>query len=147
MFTGPLHPLSNMISLRIVYLNNNAFTWPINPKLWALPDISVLRLNTNNLSGNLPVVLRSALRELDVRKNLFGGQIPQGFFNWPGLNFLDMSANRFSGRIPWEFEQLNIFTTSESSKEHSLPSLLTLYSHSEDTSMDFINTSIVSSPH
>lgn len=106
LFTGPLHPLSNMTSLRIVDLSNNAFTGPINPELWALPDISVLRLSTNNLLGNLPVVLWSTLRELDVSKNLFGGQIPQGFFNWPGLTFLDMSANRFNGRIPGNLNNL-----------------------------------------
>jgi hypothetical protein len=95
-----------MTSLRIVDLSNNAFTGPINPELWALPYISVLRLSTNNLLGNLPVVFRSTLRELDVSKNLFGGQIPQGFFNWPGLTFLDMSANRFNGRIPGNLNNL-----------------------------------------
>lgn len=99
-FTGPMYPLSNITSLEIVDLSNNAFSGPINPDLWALPDISVLRLSMNSLSGNLPVVLGSTLRELDVSKNLFEGQIPQGFFNWPSLTFLDMSANRFSGRIP-----------------------------------------------
>lgn len=105
-FGGPLHSLSKITSLRVVDLSNNTFTGPVNRKLWALPDISVLRLSMNSLSGNLPVVLSSTLRELDVSKNLFGGKIPQGFFSWPGLTFLDMSANRFSGRIPENLDNL-----------------------------------------
>lgn len=88
--------LSKITSMRIVDLNNNTFIGPINHKLWDLLDISILRLSMNCLSGNLPIVLSSTPRELDVRKNMFGGKIPQGFFKWPGFTFLDMSTNRSS---------------------------------------------------
>eukprot|EP01018_Ginkgo_biloba_P014151 Gb_19925 [translate_table: standard] len=106
MFTGSLQSFTNRASFEILDLSKNAFTGSVNPTLWASPRISILRLNMNNLSGNLPSGFSSSLKELDVSNNMFEGQISQDFVNWPDLSFLGMSSNRFSGRIPGNLSKL-----------------------------------------
>ncbi|CAM0149275.1 unnamed protein product [Urochloa decumbens] len=71
--------------------------------------IIMLNLNSNRLSGELPIFLRKCqnLTFLDLGYNQFSGMLP----TWigeklPSLSFLSMRSNLFYGHIPQELTQM-----------------------------------------
>lgn len=106
-FTGQLYSLSNMSSLEVLDVSNNAFDGSLNSDMWAsCHRIAVLRVGMNKLSGKMPRVYGSSLRELDVSNNMFGGLIPPMLINLSSLRSLDLSDNRLSGKLPENFSSL-----------------------------------------
>ncbi len=67
-----------------------------------LPDLKVLRLRSNFLTGELPawVYTSTSLEILELAYNRFSGAIAGERFNAPELAHLILGANRFSGALP-----------------------------------------------
>jgi hypothetical protein len=85
--------------------------WFVNPDIcngWAgiacdAGNISLIRLNDNNLSGFLPVQLADliGLQILDISENdALGGAIPAGLFGITTLQTVVLAHNNLSGQIP-----------------------------------------------
>ncbi len=67
-----------------------------------LPDLKVLRLRANFLTGELPawVYTSNSLEILELSFNRFSGAIAGERFNAPELAHLILESNRFSGTLP-----------------------------------------------
>ena len=67
-----------------------------------LPDLKVLRLRSNFLTGELPawVYTSTSLEILELAYNRFSGAIAGERFNAPELAHLILESNRFSGTLP-----------------------------------------------
>ncbi|KAI4296253.1 hypothetical protein L6164_036226 [Bauhinia variegata] len=123
---GCVHDLSPKLKLHTLDLSNNNFSCPLPhlpPKLRELNlaensffgnisrvcktlginnSLSVLRLNLNNLSGNLPNCWNygEKLVILDLSDNYFSGPIPYSFGSFTRLHSLSLRNNSLSGEIP-----------------------------------------------
>ncbi|XP_044968258.1 receptor-like protein 13 [Hordeum vulgare subsp. vulgare] len=66
-------------------------------------SLEVLTLNDNEMNGSLPAAavenLRN-LRQLNMSRNSFSGNLPDSLFALPHLKILDLSGNEFGGGIP-----------------------------------------------
>lgn len=67
-----------------------------------MKKLSVLSLQSNNLSGALPASLGELgeLRRLDLSFNRLFGSIPTRLADAPMLNVLDVRNNTLSGSVP-----------------------------------------------
>ncbi|XP_074295619.1 putative leucine-rich repeat receptor-like protein kinase At1g68400 [Silene latifolia] len=105
-FSGPLPsslPLP-LPSLKLLFLSHNRFSGPIPASLSSLPLLLRLDLSHNSLSGPLPVdqlnrithLLTLRLEGNNLTGNIAGLQLPD-------LQELNISANSFTGQIPRVF--------------------------------------------
>ncbi|XP_072977531.1 receptor-like protein EIX2 [Typha angustifolia] len=117
-------------SLRLMDLSNNNITGEIPPSMGSLTTLQSLDLNRNNLYGELPSELQYCknlffldlgnnnfsrkipiwigekllnLRYLQLRSNMFDGNIPPQLAQLTALQVLDLSDNKLSGSIPRSF--------------------------------------------
>lgn len=121
--------LFSLTSLELLVLDNNAFTGAISSSvgqlskltrftvggnqlsdtlptaLSSLPDLEVIWLFKNQLSGPLLAEWASSLIVLDVYDNQLTGNIPSQLTELPNLQQLVLGGNRFNGAIPDEFGQ------------------------------------------
>ncbi|GMH05519.1 hypothetical protein Nepgr_007359 [Nepenthes gracilis] len=112
---------STVSSLQILDLSNNRFTNWVNLTLF--PNLKALDLSHNNLrlfppgvsrltklehldvsscnlSGTLkPILGLESLKYLDVSNNKLQGDFPSDFPPLGGVNFLNISVNRFTGQV------------------------------------------------
>ena len=121
--------LSQAINLQYFNISDNPVLGGIIPsKTWTLPilqnfsasscgisgnipsfqgcdSIAVIELNTNNLSGYVPVSISSchSLERIALASNNLSGHIPDELADLPDLSFIDLSHNSFSGPIPTKF--------------------------------------------
>ena len=121
--------VSTCSSLRYLSLSENGFDGQIPPGIGVIPGLEKLILGSNNFAREMPFSLMncSALKYLDISDNGFGGEV-QGFFGkleslthlilhsnnytdgivssgilrLPKLIMLDLSLNRFFGKLPTE---------------------------------------------
>jgi hypothetical protein len=72
-------------------------------------NLTVLSLEENNLSGNLPPEMEgmSNLIFANLSHNSLTGSIPPEFGNMPSIRWLDLSKNNLSGGIPSEIGNLS----------------------------------------
>ncbi|KAK4492883.1 hypothetical protein RD792_000208 [Penstemon davidsonii] len=124
--------LGNLLSLRELYLANNAFSSKIPLTLWSneyiqiidfsnnffdgplphetgnLKGLTVLDLSGNQFFGEIPTTFGQlqSLNSLTLSNNKLQGHIPDFFDNLKGLEYLDLSRNNFSGEIPQSLETL-----------------------------------------
>ncbi|CAI9285706.1 unnamed protein product [Lactuca saligna] len=74
------------------------------PKCFGLlPNLQVLILSSNQLSGVIPSSLGnlgSSLQWLSLNNNSFQGELPKTLANCTSLALLDLGENRFSGSVP-----------------------------------------------
>lgn len=80
-FNIPLPDFSGFTSLCELFLRDNGFTGRISTTLFNNPELKILNLNDNELSGSIPDNLKD--------ENVL-----------PSLNFLYLNKNRLSGAIP-----------------------------------------------
>eukprot|EP01064_Diplonema_japonicum_P009306 TRINITY_DN16789_c5_g1_i1.p1 TRINITY_DN16789_c5_g1~~TRINITY_DN16789_c5_g1_i1.p1 ORF type:complete len:444 (+),score=38.07 TRINITY_DN16789_c5_g1_i1:51-1382(+) len=99
---GDLPELSQMHSLRSVYLGNNALIGTIPTNLNNLHFLTVVSLFGNSLVGTLPAGLGSlpALSIVYVFGNQLTGTIPAEFGRSPSLTRLYLDTNNFGGKLP-----------------------------------------------
>ena len=83
------------------------------PKHWGnLSNLTILRLNSNELDGEIPVELGnlSNLTELRLYSNQLVGEIPKELSNLSNLTYLDLGDNQLVGEIPKELSNLSNLT-------------------------------------
>ncbi|GJN39062.1 hypothetical protein PR202_gb28156 [Eleusine coracana subsp. coracana] len=103
-FSGALpDALRNCTSLSVAFLNNNEFTGVVPDWIGgAWPNLAVLRLGTNQLSGRIPASLANLtqLYRLELDQNLLEGTVPADLARLADLGFFAVYQNRLSGAIP-----------------------------------------------
>ncbi|KAD2804403.1 hypothetical protein E3N88_37780 [Mikania micrantha] len=102
--------LGNLIYLEAMDLSNNNITGLLPCSLGSLRYLRTLHLHNNRFEGNLPQSLKNLRRlfTMDIGYNFLVGDIPF----WIGesllnLRFLNLQSNKFTGKIPLQFCQLN----------------------------------------
>ncbi|XP_023533134.1 probable LRR receptor-like serine/threonine-protein kinase At2g16250 [Cucurbita pepo subsp. pepo] len=81
----------------------NKFSGPLPPDLKGMSRLQRMLLRSNLLGGSLPDALFSSLTQLQalaINDNRFTGAAPDVLFLTPGLRFLDISGNNFTGLLP-----------------------------------------------
>lgn len=98
--TGPIPDLSNLASLKSIYLNDNEFNGDVPVSLTRLNWLKVIVLSGNRISGNIPesIVRLQRLYVLNLENNGLTGEIPA--LNQSSLRFFNVSNNLLSGQIP-----------------------------------------------
>ncbi|PNT68382.1 DNA damage-repair/toleration protein DRT100-like [Brachypodium distachyon] len=78
----------------------------------SLPELRVLELPGNRLSGEIPPALGtlSRLAVLNLADNLLSGNIPSEITNLGSLKHLDLANNELTGSIPAEFGSLKMLS-------------------------------------
>ncbi|KAH7853904.1 hypothetical protein Vadar_007885 [Vaccinium darrowii] len=112
-FTGPLPHLSsneNWPNLKVIKLGNNHLSGNIPSSLGFLSRLESLHLRNNSLSGEVPSTLANCtqLFTIDLGLNLIVGSFP----TWLGrslsnLKILSLRSNYFHGQIPFELCHLS----------------------------------------
>ncbi|KAL7596680.1 hypothetical protein Lser_V15G27889 [Lactuca serriola] len=117
--------LQSCEKLHTIQLYHNSFTGEFPPGIWTLSNLSSLRLTGNFLSGELPSRVPWNLSRLEISDNRFSGRIPEGISSWTKLNVFKASNNLFSGEIPMAFtnlSQLSVLLLDGNSLSGQLPS-------------------------
>ena len=85
-----------------IRLNDNQLAGQLPAELGNLDHLEVVELGENKLTGPIPGALVNlvALRRFQLPGNELTGPISQGFGNIPGLVNLNLSRNKFTGEIP-----------------------------------------------
>lgn len=119
--------IGNLSRLQFLNLSGNSLSSSIPAQLGGLSDLVELDLGFNALSGLVPVDLRglrslrlmvlgnnflsgslsgnlfsslTQLQSLVLSHNGFSGELPDELWSIPSLQFLDVSANNFTGLLP-----------------------------------------------
>ncbi|WVZ50105.1 hypothetical protein U9M48_001392 [Paspalum notatum var. saurae] len=99
----PRSLFSNSSLLSYLHFGNNSLSGPIPDGIGSLP-LQVLVLQKNQLSGSVPPAIfnMSELEKLYIIGNNLAGPIPGGnqSFNLPRIQVMELSDNKFTGRIP-----------------------------------------------
>ncbi|KAI7749627.1 hypothetical protein M8C21_030140, partial [Ambrosia artemisiifolia] len=100
--TIPPNTIGSLPNLRVLSLRSNALSGPIPTDLSNLGLIRSLYLQNNKFSGDFPtsVVNMSNVERLDLSGNGFSGQIPFSINNLKKLTELRLQNNSFSGQLP-----------------------------------------------
>ncbi|KAL3531066.1 hypothetical protein ACH5RR_010388 [Cinchona calisaya] len=110
--SGPLPSLSNIATLREVYLDNNNFTSVPPDFLSGLTSLQTFSIseNPNLLPWTIPNSLTdsSGLVTFSATKAKIVGQIPDIFGSFPSLQNLRLSYNNITGGLPWSFANSGI---------------------------------------
>lgn len=113
--SGSLPPLLGGLlpTVQDLDLSGNHFVGALPSSLSEMKLIS-LKVNDNNLTGELPIELiynlcAAGLQVLNLGFNNITGVLPEGFLSrCPGLKVLDLSANRMNGDVPLDFCPANM---------------------------------------
>ncbi|KAL5705623.1 hypothetical protein ACHQM5_023904 [Ranunculus cassubicifolius] len=120
--------LTHLDQLRVLSLQNNSLTGTI-PDLSQLVNLKSLYLNHNAFSGTFPlsIVTLYRLRILDLSRNNLTGEIPKELTSLDRVYYLRLDSNRFNGTIP-AFNQsvLQVFNVSDNDLTGAVPVTLAL---------------------
>lgn len=100
---GPLDPLVTLSELRSLDLHSNRLNGTLHGVASSFPNLKLLYLSRNDLSGEIPPLLLGSsrrLRRLDLSSNNLRGSIPASVGNLTGLLTLRLQNNLLSGAIP-----------------------------------------------
>jgi hypothetical protein len=94
--------IGSMLTLRELYLANNAFSGGIPTSFGNLAQLERLNLNDNQLDGSLPVQLGNLtnLKQLNASSNKLSGAIPTSFENLTALTDFTINSNNIIGDFP-----------------------------------------------
>ena len=114
-----LHPLYDTCNtegqLEVLILDRNHLQGTLPSELSMLTELKILDLSHNFLSGTIPYDLSalSKLQYVDLSHNMFSvindnmdvdwsyrNPVPELFFRFPKVKYLDLSSNNFDGEIP-----------------------------------------------
>jgi len=101
--SGHLRNLPHMKRLKNLHLYQNGFVGSIPESLFELPNLEVLFLSSNLLTGEIPPSVTSAqqtLKSLYLSDNKLQGQIPTELCGLYKLEDLFIDTNDFSGSLP-----------------------------------------------
>lgn len=97
------HELQNLRSLQTLNLAANDLSGALMVGLFNhTPDLGVIRLGSNRLTGGIPASIASLskLKILVLQKNLLSGPIPLGLSACKNLETLSLAVNNFTGTVP-----------------------------------------------
>lgn len=100
--------IGKLEKLEELWLQSSGFYGEIPSSLLGLRSLAVLDLSRNNLTGKLPEMLGSSLKNLvsfDVSENKLVGSFPNGFCSGKGLVSLSLHTNFFTGTLPDSLNQ------------------------------------------
>ncbi|KAF8412972.1 hypothetical protein HHK36_000944 [Tetracentron sinense] len=103
-----------MLKSQTIDLSSNFFKGRL-PHL--SPNVTVLRLSKNSISGPLSSLLCEKMNEqknleiLDLSENLLSGELPQCLMYWQSLTLLDLGSNNLFGKIPSSVGSLTFLTS------------------------------------
>nr|XP_023919894.1 receptor like protein 42-like [Quercus suber]POF00858.1 receptor-like protein 12 [Quercus suber] len=101
-FSGSIpNSMANLTQLVYLDMSLNRFTGPI-PSFSVAKKLTEINLSHNNLSGTIDSLNWKDLQNLvnlDLGNNSLGGNIPASLFSLPLLQILQLSTNKFSGRL------------------------------------------------
>ncbi|KAE9587915.1 hypothetical protein Lal_00002881 [Lupinus albus] len=107
-------PQDEMVSSNVLVsgidLNHANLQGTLIKDLSLLTDMSLLHLNSNRFTGNVPDTFRdlTSLEELDLSNNQLSGPFPSVTLYMPSLIYLDIRFNSFSGSLPQELFNRNL---------------------------------------
>ena len=107
--SGTIPPeISQLTSLRGLYLRNNQLTGPIPSEIGQLTNLKWLFLSDNELTGPIPAELSQLtnLMTLYLYNNQLTGPIPPELSQLTNLKWLELDSNKLTGPIPTELGQL-----------------------------------------
>ncbi|XP_050216678.2 MDIS1-interacting receptor like kinase 2-like [Mercurialis annua] len=128
---GAIPPsIGNLTKLNNLFLRNNQLSGPIPHQVGMLTSLTTLDLSFNNLTGQLPqnAFIGGELVQFAAVDNFLTGPIPRSLKNCsklsrlrldrnqltgslsigalPHLNYIDLSDNKFSGELSWQWKDL-----------------------------------------
>ncbi len=89
---------NNMMSIVYMYLNNNHLSGNL-PELSELKRLQYLDVSDNKLSGSLPAQFPPMLELLSLGKNQLSGDLPVGMKSLSFLQVLDLRSNSLTGSL------------------------------------------------
>ncbi|KAF5183121.1 Leucine-rich repeat receptor protein kinase ems1 [Thalictrum thalictroides] len=100
--------LYNLPDLSIVYIENNKLSGPLPVDIGKLFRLFAFGVSGNRFTGSIPSSISqlTKLSQLKLDGNLFTGQIPDGIREMKNLTYLNLEKNQFSGKIPDFFTSL-----------------------------------------
>ncbi|KAL6857262.1 hypothetical protein ACP4OV_018644 [Aristida adscensionis] len=126
--------IGNLTQLTDLYLEDNYLNGEIPSSILALPELRNMVLWGNQLSGIIPEFSRSPsqLKFVDLSYNELSGLVDlTSFWGLRNLNVLDLSSNRFRGRIPMPKSSARILEYSNNSFTSLLPNFTSYLSETE----------------
>lgn len=96
-----LETIGHLQNLQFLNLSDNALAGKVPNNLSTLSNLTSVSLKNNYFSGTLPSGFE-AVQVLDLSSNLMNGSLPPDF-GGASLRYLNISYNRFSGKIPSGF--------------------------------------------
>lgn len=104
LLTGEIpESITELRNLQILNFSDNAFAGKLPNNLSNMKNLTVASFKNNYLTGFLPSDLRN-LQVLDLSSNLLNGTLTQDF-GGESMVYLNISYNRFSGKISPEFAE------------------------------------------
>ncbi|KAF3945396.1 hypothetical protein ACB098_09G124900 [Castanea mollissima] len=100
--------IGKLEKLEKLFLQSSGFHGAIPDSFVGLQSLTILDLSQNNLTGEVPQMLGSSLKNLvsfDVSQNKLLGPFPSGICNGKGLINLSLHTNFFAGSIPNSISQ------------------------------------------
>ncbi|XP_031252560.1 receptor-like protein EIX2 [Pistacia vera] len=95
----------NLPYLTVLNLNENKFTGNIPVSFGSLSSLQYLHLRKNHLFGTMPMPLKNCTKivALDLGENAFVGKVPAWFGeSFPQMVILNLRSNKFEGLLPRE---------------------------------------------
>ncbi|CDP20008.1 unnamed protein product [Coffea canephora] len=113
--SGPIpSAIGNLISLQLLSLGDNNLIGAIPKSLGNLTNLIELYLQNNQFSGPLPELLCQSgiLQNISVSENMLTGPIPKKMFGvYPVLDFIDLSNNKFYGKLSSNWGECKMLKT------------------------------------
>lgn len=113
---SPSSPVRTLAISGYLQLSGNRLSGEIPPEIGRMRNLSLLHVDRNVLSGELPAIVANLpLIVLNASNNRFSGGIPPAIGTMRCLQSLDLSSNNFSGELPASLDRLsdlNIFNVS-----------------------------------
>jgi Leucine-rich repeat (LRR) protein len=114
------------ISLNTLDLSGNLLNGTIPSTIVGLPNLEILVLSKNQLSGSIPLLFGKLCSRIDISYNQLSGVIPQSLGDLRYVTALSLSFNQLSGGIPsslGDLKKLSILDLSFNKLSGSIPSL------------------------
>ncbi|CAF1894402.1 hypothetical protein Bca4012_048841 [Brassica carinata] len=141
--------LGDLPELEVLDLADNSLSGEIPVEIFKLKKLKTLSLNTNNLEGVIPSELGNltSLLELTLFDNKLGGEIPKSIGQLKNLEIFRAGGNKnLRGKLPWEIgncEGLVTLGLAETSLSGKLPASIGNLKHVRTIAL---YTSLLSGP-
>ncbi|KAG6538332.1 receptor kinase-like protein Xa21 [Zingiber officinale] len=108
---GPIPHSLRKCPLNVLSLAANNISGSVPKEIFSIPNLSILfNVSNNYLTGTLPLEIGNLinLRTIDVSNNRLSGDFPSTILGCQLLQYLYMQKNLFQGSIPLSFSELGL---------------------------------------